>query len=306
MISDFNPVIYGLSGTALTQEEIEFFYNAKPIGFILFSRNIQNKSQVVNLVNSLKNNFGSQLMILIDQEGGRVSRLDQPQWPKFPPAKYFGDLYKNNPQKSLKECEENFYQIGKILCELGINYNCAPMIDLWHQDCDNIIGDRSFGNNVDLVTQLGRFAIKGLKKSAINPIIKHIPGHGLAKCDSHLSLPQVDHDVNLLMKNDFKVFQNLKKESNMAMTAHIVYSKIDYLPATISQKTINFIREEIGFKNSLITDDLSMKALSGNVSKNSELALRAGCDILLHCNGDMKEMKEINSFLRGYINHSKN
>jgi len=290
-----NPIIYGFSGPKLKSKEIEFFIKAKPKGFILFARNIENKTQVKQLTKSLKDNFGQDLMILIDQEGGRVARLTPPNWPKFPPAKYFGDIYKKNKNKALQECKDNFYQIGQILNELSINYNCAPMVDLWHKNCDNIIGDRSFGNNVDLVTQLGKAAITGLKKANINPIIKHIAGHGLAKCDSHLKLPTINHDLDFLIKNDFKIFQNLKNDSNMAMTAHIVYEKIDSLPTTISQKTINFIRHEIGFKNTIITDDLSMKALSGTIRGNGELALKAGCDILLHCNGKMEEMTEINS-----------
>ena len=288
-----NPIIYGFSSTEITLEEIDFFKKAKPKGFILFSRNIKNKLQTKNLIQSLKDNFGANIMVLVDQEGGRVARFNSPQWPKFPPAKYFGDLYKINPQQSLQKCEENFYQIGQIINQLGINYNCAPMVDLWHQNCDNIIGDRSFGNNVKLVTELGKAAIKGLKKSNINPIIKHIPGHGLSRCDSHFDLPQIDNEIDFLMKNDFKIFQNLKSEASVAMSAHIVYKKIDNLPATISKKTIDFIRNEIGFKNLIITDDLSMKALSNNIKTNAEMALNAGCDILLHCNGKMTEMKEI-------------
>ncbi|MDA9817938.1 beta-N-acetylhexosaminidase [Flavobacteriaceae bacterium] len=292
IISNKNPIIYGLEGLEVSKEERFFFQRIQPVGFILFARNIANKTQTKALVESLKEISGENSMILIDQEGGRVARLNKKHWPVFPPVAHFGKIYQQNPQKAKKSCFDNFVEIGKNLAELGINVNCAPMIDLLHFDSDNIIGDRSFGEDVEVVSILGQVAIDGMAKCGVQSIIKHIPGHGRARCDSHLDLPIISENLETLVETDFKVFENLKS-APIAMTAHIIFEAIDNLPVTISKKTIDFIRQKIGFKNLLITDDLSMKALSGSLRDNSKKAIDAGCDILLHCNGIMDEMQEI-------------
>ena len=291
------PVIYGIAGETLTYEEYQFFQQNGCLGFILFARNIKNKNQVKQLTSQLKQVLQGDPLILIDQEGGRVSRLNPAEWPQFPSASYFACLYQQNKPLALQATQENFYQIGLALKELGINVNCAPVLDILTQYTHQIIGNRSFGENPQQVSDLAQFACQGLLQANILPVIKHIPGHGRATSDSHLELPLVDASLSELQTTDFLPFTALNQQK-LAMTAHILYSQLDSQNCgTVSNKVINIIRQQIGFNNILITDDLSMKALQNSVSNNAICALQAGCDVVLHCNGNMLEMQEINQVL---------
>ncbi|MES2677530.1 MAG: beta-N-acetylhexosaminidase [Pseudomonadota bacterium] len=297
------PVIYGCSGLYLTDEEKYFFENSGCVGFILFKRNIRDKEQVKALVASLKELMGSEVLILIDQEGGRVQRLKGNDWNDYPPAKKFADLYLQNKDHAKKECYENYSQISRDLIELGINVNCVPLLDILTPKTHQIIGDRALGSSAKQVIDLAKQVCNACLDHKIYPVIKHIPGHGRGLADSHLELPIVDASLAELEETDFLPFAELK-DQKLAMTAHILYTAIDdKLPATISKKAIDFIHNQIGFKNILMTDDISMKALKGDVGSRSQAALKAGCDLILHCNGQMEEMVMIDSVLPNFGNH---
>jgi len=297
------PIIYGCSGLYLTDEEKYFFETSGAIGFILFKRNIRDKTQVKDLVLSLKELMGSEVLILIDQEGGRVQRLQGNDWNDYPPAKKFADLYLQNKNHAKKECYENYSQISRDLTELGINVNCVPLLDILTPKTHNVIGNRALGCNTKQVIDLARQVCNACLDNKIYPIIKHIPGHGRGTSDSHLELPVVTTSIKELEEVDFLPFAELK-DQKLAMTAHILYTAIDdQLPATVSKKAIDLIRNQIGFKNILMSDDISMQALKGDVASRSEAALKAGCDLILHCNGKMKEMVMIDSILPNFGNH---
>lgn len=285
--------IYGFSGTQLTEKELAFFKQHNPLGFILFARNIDNPAQVKALVQQLFDSVGRQCPILIDQEGGRVSRLNPPHWPAFPAMDVFAKQSAHNLDGAIHACYDNAVQIGKTLQELGINVDCAPVCDLLFEGMDAIVGDRSFGSDVNVVFQLADAMAKGLIDQKVLPIMKHIPGHGRATCDSHKELPIVSSPLHELWESDFKVFEKLT-HIPWAMTAHIVYQAIDAKhPATQSPQVVRVIREEIGFDGVLISDDLSMEALQGDYATRTTLSLEAGCDVVLHCNGNMAQMQEI-------------
>ncbi|HLD77215.1 MAG TPA: beta-N-acetylhexosaminidase [Rickettsiales bacterium] len=291
------PVIYGISGTSLTDEEKRFFEKNGCVGFIIFTRNIQNKQQLLALTKSLKELMGGEILILIDQEGGRVTRMKEPHFKCYPNGEFFAKLYKQDKQKALVAIKKNFAEIAFDLQEVGINVDCAPVLDLSRLETHQIIGDRAYGSDVSQVTDLGRKVCEGLLSQNVYPVIKHIPGHGRATCDSHLELPKVAVSYEELLKTDFAVFKNFT-DQKFAMTAHVLYSAIDNKNcATISPKIIEIIRKEIGFQNILMTDDLSMKALGGTFQERVKLSLKAGCDLILHCNGNMQEMQEINASL---------
>lgn len=292
------PVIYGISGYFITDEEKYFFKKNGCIGFIIFSRNIKDKVQLKALINSLKELMDGEILILIDQEGGRVARMKDPHWKCYPNGEFFAKLYKENPKNAVSVIRKNFSEIAFDLAEMGINVDCAPVLDLQFPQTHLVIGDRSYGNDVQQVVDLGRGVCEGLLSQNVYPVIKHIPGHGRATCDSHLELPIVDASFEELAKKDFEVFKKLS-DQKFAMTAHILYTSLDKTNcATTSKKIIKLIREEIGFKNILMSDDLSMKALGGSFSQRVEKTMIAGCDLILHCNGDMKEMIEINQSLK--------
>lgn len=291
------PVIYGVSGRTLTDEEKYFFSKNGALGFIVFSRNIENKEQLQKLTQSMKELMGGEVLILVDQEGGRVARLKEPHWKKYPAGQYFSDLYQKNPAEAKEALFKNFQEIGKDLAEVGINVDCAPVLDISTAKTHQVIGDRAYGNNPTQVVELARKVCEGLLSQKIYPVIKHIPGHGRGAADSHLELPIVDATLDELRKTDFLPFKDLN-DQKFAMTAHILYQALDKeFCATVSPKIIKLIREEIGFKNILMSDDISMKALGGSLFDRSESILKAGCDIVLHCNGKMEEMAEINSAL---------
>lgn len=291
------PVIYGLKSTTINDEEKDFFSKNCGVGFILFSRNIADKNQLTKLCASLREIAGGEVLILIDQEGGRVARLAPPHWPSYPTGKYFADLYQHNKDQALSEIYQNYQFIAQDLCEIGINVNCAPVLDILSAKTHAIIGDRALGLDANQVSDLGQKVCAALLSKNVYPVIKHIPGHGRGMADSHLELPIVDEKLNNLLHSDFMPFKALNQQK-FAMTAHILYTDIDDKNcATTSKKCIDLIRHKIEFKNILMTDDLSMKALTGNFASRAQNALDAGCDLILHCNGDMNEMLQINASL---------
>lgn len=286
-------VVVGLQGLELNSEERSFFTKQKPLGFILFKRNIDNPNQVKHLVRQLKECVEWDCPILIDQEGGRVARLRPPHWRSSPPVKQFADIAKKDMTAAKEATYLNARLIGEELFSLGINVDCAPVCDLVFDGAHDIIGDRSFGYDPDKAALLARQMALGLADSGVLPIIKHIPGHGRARVDSHENLPIVDCTLQELRKTDFVVFEKLANIP-WAMTAHITYTAIDEEnPATLSSKVIRIIRDDIGFGGILISDDLSMKALGGSFKDRADNSLKAGCDLVLHCNGKMEEMIEV-------------
>lgn len=286
-----SPVIFGCSGPTLTTEEMDFFREVKPLGFILFKRNIQDKAQVKALIKELKSTLNQKNPpILIDQEGGRVARLTAPHW-FHPPASV--QLVDEDLHESKKRVYETYTKIAQDLVELGITVNCAPLLDLYVSGADPIMGDRTFSPNPHVVADLGASAIQALQDNGIIPVMKHIPGHGAANCDSHEALPLITLSRAELEPHFIPFRENAF--CPWAMTAHIVYSALDpHHSATQSSSVIKeVIRKDIGFKGFLISDDLAMKALRGSFEERAQKSLRAGCDAVLHCSGNMIEMKEI-------------
>ena len=288
------PVVFGIKGLKLNQKEKKFFKKSNPLGFILFERNCKTITQTKLLVKELKEiTSHNHTMIMIDQEGGRVQRLKKPNWKSYPSAKYFGDKADADLKKTKKIVLKNSIKIAKDLKYLGINMNCAPVLDVKYDFTNNIIGDRAFSSNPKVVSELGKVFCNGHKKVGVIPIIKHIPGHGASNKDSHITTPKINLDINLLNKKDFLPFKNLNKEQ-IAMIAHIIYQKIDKLLACCSAKVVQkIIRKKIGFKGLLISDDINMKALKGTQKKRVTQIMRSGCEIILHCNANLKEMMEI-------------
>lgn len=286
-----SSAIYGLEGLTLSADEKAFFRDADPWGFILFARNVEGVRQLSRLTLELRDCVGRDAPILIDQEGGRVARLKPPTWRKAPPAKVFGDLFLKDEEAAIEATRINHRLLAHELRTVGLDVDCAPVADLRIEGADAIIGDRAFGTTPEPIAHLGRAAMEGLMAGGVAPIIKHIPGHGRAQADSHLELPVVPEEHGLLSETDFAPFKALN-DAPMAMTAHIVYADIDdENPATQSAELIGrIIRGEIGFDGLIMTDDLSMKALSGRFRERGERSLAAGCDMLLHCNGEMAEM----------------
>ncbi len=289
MIRDHRSFICGIKGKNLSDKEKKFLKKYKPWGIILFSRNIKSIQQTQILTNSIKKIFKNEnFPILIDEEGGRVSRLRNFIDNSIFTAKYFGDLYKINNKKF--EIYFNVYvkQISYLLRTLGININSVPVLDLRRFKSHSIIGDRSYSSNKKIVSKIGNICIQKFHSNKIATIIKHIPGHGLSKSDSHKKLPIINNKIDYLLKNDFKVFKN--KNSLLAMTGHLLFKNVDSEAVTHSKKIIKLIRNKIGFKNLIITDDLSMKALKYSLEENVKKSFLAGCNIALHCNGNLKEM----------------
>ena len=283
--------IVGIRSIKLSKQEKSFLSKYKPWGVILFTRNIRNLNQAARLTSSIRNIYkDDNYPILIDQEGGRVNRLENIISFDNLTSEFFGDIY----IKNLKEFKF-FYKLfidktSYLLKKIGININTSPVLDLRVKGASKIIGDRSFSRNPKIVSEIGNFCIKNFHKNGIGTIMKHIPGHGLAKADSHNFTPIINKDLKFLLKNDFLPFK--KKDSFFAMTAHIIFNKIDHEnTVTHSKKMIKLIRDKIRFKNLLISDDLSMKSLKGNLRENTIKTFTAGCNLALHCNGNFKEMK---------------
>ena len=290
MMKNRRAFIVGLKSVSLSNKEIIFLKKYKPWGIILFSRNIKSIKQAKILTNSIKKIFKNEnYPILIDQEGGRVTRLKKFIDTSIFSAKFFGDLYKKNNKKF--EIYFNVYvkQISYLLKTLGININSVPVLDIRRVKSHNVIGDRSYSSNKKIVSKIGDICIEKFHKNRIATIIKHIPGHGLARSDSHKKLPIINQKIEYLLKNDFQTFKN--KKSLIAMTGHLLFKNIDNNDSvTHSKKIIKLIRNKIGFKNIIITDDLSMKALKYSLEENVKKSFLAGCNLALHCNANLKEM----------------
>ncbi|MCB1783842.1 MAG: beta-N-acetylhexosaminidase [Alphaproteobacteria bacterium] len=299
--SEALAAIFSLSGPVLTENEISLFREANPFGFILFARNCKDPAQLKALVRSLKETVGRDCPVLIDQEGGRVQRLRPPHWRSYSPMKYYGDLYGDDPEKALEEIRFETFRMAEELAEAGLNVTCAPVLDLLFDGAHDIIGDRSFSGDPDVAARLGLSVCRNLLRAGVTPVIKHIPGHGRARADSHLALPRVEAPRDHLNALDFEPFRQVAMSEVgaqvWAMSAHILYPELDEgLPATLSSKIIGeVIRSDIGFDGILVGDDLDMKALDayGDVSERALISLKAGCDLALYCAGEMANMVKL-------------
>jgi beta-N-acetylhexosaminidase len=287
--------IFGCLGTALTDEERRFFRATKPLGFILFQRNCESPKQIRALIADLRRCVGrSDAPVMIDEEGGRVQRLKPPTWRKRPAAAAIGELARRNLAAALECARLNARLIAEDLAALGFNVDCAPVLDLRLPITHQAIGDRAYSDDPAVVAALARAACEGFLDGGIIPVIKHMPGHGRAVADSHVELPRVTAQADELLRTDFAPFRALR-DMPWAMTAHILFTALDAsAPATASKTIIDkTIRGAIGFQGLLFSDDLSMQALEGNLHQRAERALTAGCDVALHCNGNMDEMRQV-------------
>lgn len=302
---DCLPIIYTFSGPQLSDEERAFFSDAQPFGYILFdkngARNIQTPDQVKALTDSLRDLAGWNCPILIDQEGGRVQRMKAPHWRNYPHARDFGETAEHDLAAALDSLRFNSLQMAQDLIDCGINVNCTPCVDVLSDETHDVIGDRSFSSDPEIVSRLGLSVCRHYLNVGVTPIIKHIPGHGRGAADSHLELPVVKSGSDDLTAYDFKPFADIAASdvgaTVWAMTAHIQYPALDVeKPATISPGIIqDTIRGTIGFDGILVSDDLDMKALApyGAPPEMGVEALAAGCDLLLHCSGDLNMMRQI-------------
>ncbi len=290
-----NAVIFGCEGHALTDWERDFFADSNPLGFILFARNCESPEQIRALVSELRDSIGrGDAPVLIDQEGGQVARLKPPQWRAAPAAARFGLMARRDQALADQAVRLNARLIATELMDLGITVDCAPVLDLPTPGADEVIGDRAFGADPELVAELGRAFCDGLLAGGVLPVIKHIPGHGRARVDTHYALPVVETPRAELEVSDFRPFAALA-DAPWAITGHLIYAAIDPdNPATMSRAVIDeVIRGAIGFDGVLVTDDLSMQALSGDFVARAANSLAAGCDLVLHCNGEPEEMTEV-------------
>ena len=291
MINKRRAFIVGIKSLQLSKNEIDFLKKYKPWGVILFLRNIKSIKQAKSLTDNIRKIFKDKnYPILIDQEGGRVNRLSNIISFDNLTSEYFGKLYEKDKMKLNIIYKLFIDNTSHLLKLIGANINTSPVLDLRVKGASNIIGDRSFSDNVSIVSKMGDLCIKLFKENSIGTVIKHIPGHGLAKVDSHNFTPIVNKSIKHLKKYDFSTFK--KKNCFFAMTGHVIYKNLDQLnTATHSKKVIRYIRNYIGFKNILISDDLSMKSLKNNMKNNTIKAFEAGCNLALHCNGKLNEMK---------------
>ncbi|MEH2468689.1 beta-N-acetylhexosaminidase [Nitrobacteraceae bacterium AZCC 2161] len=287
--------ITGVSGLELTAEERAFLRAELPWGFILFKRNIDNPEQVARLVEEFREATGNvDAPVLIDQEGGRVQRLAPPHWPAYPPGAVFGTLYEIDPVLGFKAARLSSRLIAADLVDLGITVDCLPLADVPVDGADAVIGNRAYGTEPGKVAAIARAVTEGLEQGGILPVLKHIPGHGRATADTHFKLPVVDTSKAELEAADFAAFRPLA-DLPMAMTAHVVFSALDPAqPATTSATIIEqVIRGSIGFQGLLMSDDVSMNALAGSIAERTKAIVMAGCDIVLHCNGKLDEMRAV-------------
>ena len=287
--------ITGVSGPELTPSEREFIRTARPWGFILFKRNIDTPAQVALLIAQLRKEIGDQSApVLIDQEGGRVQRLGPPHWPVYPPGAAFGALYDIDHRLGLSAARLSARLIAADLSELGLTVDCLPLADVPAPGANAVIGNRAYGSEPAKVAAIARAVTEGLEQGGILPVLKHIPGHGRASADTHFSLPVVETLKTELERTDFAAFQPLANLP-MAMTAHVVFSALDPAhPATTSATIIQqVIRGFIGFQGLLMSDDVSMNALAGSIAERTRAIVAAGCDMVLHCNGQLDEMREV-------------
>lgn len=287
--------ITGVSGTELTAAEREFIRSERPWGFILFKRNVATPAQVAALVAELRSAAGAaDAPVLIDQEGGRVQRLGPPHWPVYPPGAVFSTLYDTDSALGLTAARLSARLIAADLADLGITVDCLPLADVPVSGADAVIGNRAYGTSPGKVAAIARAVTEGLEQGGVLPVLKHIPGHGRATADTHFKLPIVDTPRDELERTDFAAFAPLA-DLPMAMTAHVVFSAVDPAqPATTSATMIaQVIRGAIGFQGLLMSDDVSMNALAGNIADRTRAIFAAGCDVALHCNGNIEEMREV-------------
>lgn len=286
-------VILGLSGPKLTAAERVFFRDANPWGFILFSRNVESPEQLRRLTSELRETVGRNCLIFVDQEGGRVQRLRAPHWRKFPSGAVFQHLYSQEKQLGTRAAYLSYRLIADDLRKVGITADCAPVLDLPQKSADPIISDRAFGVNPRPIIDIAHAAMAGLMCGGVAPVIKHIPGHGRAIVDSHKELPRIKTARQTLERSDFLPFRALS-EAPMAMTAHAVYECSSRSAVTVSKKSLTeLVRAAIGFNGLVMSDDLDMKALSGTLTRKTERALAAGCDIALQCSGKLPAMVKV-------------
>ena len=286
--------ITGLSGLAITPQEREFLKEFQPFGLIVFKRNVENPEQLKALTAEFRSVVGRAAPVLVDQEGGRVQRLGPPHWPAYPPASVFGALYDSDPAAGRAAAQLGARLIAADLQAVGIDVDCLPLADVPVPGADNVIGDRAYGTNAPKVADLARSAAEGLLQGGVLPVLKHLPGHGRAAADSHLALPVVQTPRAILQDTDFAAFRALR-DLPLGMTAHVVFSAFDSVaPATTSAIMVgDVIRGWIGFEGLLMSDDVSMKALQGPMAQRTRAAFAAGCDLALHCNGDLAEMRAV-------------
>lgn len=285
------PAIFGLSGPRLSDEERSFFRDSDPAGYILFGRNVENREQLRALTDDLRAIHGRErLLISIDQEGGRVARMKPPEWSAFPPAATFGQLYETGPASAIEAARANAEALGLELAEMGINVDYLPLLDVRQPGAHDVIGDRALGSEPMQVAALGRAVLDGLARAGVVGCVKHMPGHGRARADSHKELPVVTAGEEEL-ETDLAPFRRLA-DAPIGMTAHIRYTAWDDRdPGTLSSFIVQeIIRRRIGFSGLLLTDDIDMEALSGSVPERAERALAAGCDLVLNCWGRMDDM----------------
>jgi beta-N-acetylhexosaminidase len=286
--------IAGCSGPRLTPEERSFYRDADPWGFIVFKRNIVDHAQVVALTSELREAVGRDAAVLVDQEGGRVQRLGPPNWVAYPAARRLGSLASNDPLVRRELVRLGARLIAHDLLSLGINVDCLPVLDVPVEGAHDVIGDRAYGRDPEMIAVLGRAAAEGLMAGGVLPVMKHVPGHGRATADSHLALPVVDSTLEELRRRDFVPFA-VNADLPAAMSAHVVFTALDPArPATTSRSVIRrVIRGELGYDGLLMSDDLSMRALAGSFRQRAEDVIAAGCDLVLHCNGVMEEMAAV-------------
>lgn len=285
--------IFGLEGPALLAREADFFRESRPWGFILFARNVENPEQLRRLTGSLREAVGYDAPILIDQEGGRVARLRPPFWRGWAAPLRFAEACA--PEHLVRALWIRYRLIAAELRDVGIDVNCAPMLDVPTPSAHEIITDRCYGKEARVIAAAGRAVVDGLLAGGVLPVVKHMPGHGRAEADSHLELPVVQASQEALREQDFLPFRALN-DLPLAMTAHVVYTAYDATaPATTSQRMMQVMRSEIGFQGLIMSDDLSMEALSGSYGARALACLDAGVDLLLHCNGNPQQMAEIAS-----------
>jgi beta-N-acetylhexosaminidase len=283
--------ITGLAGPVLAEKERGFLREAAPWGLILFKRNVAEPDALRRLVDEARTTLGREAPVLIDQEGGRVQRLGPPHWPSYPPGAAYGALYDRDREAGLAAARLGARLIAADLAPLGIDVDCLPIADVPSAEADPVIGNRAYGTEPKKVAAIAGAIAQGLCDGGVLPVLKHMPGHGRATADTHKSLPVVKADLAALEVTDFAAFRPLAALP-LGMTAHVVFSAIDPVaPATISVTIVrDVIRDSIGFQGLLMSDDISMSALSGSIGERSRAALAAGCDVVLHCNGEMSEM----------------
>lgn len=286
--------ITGMNGPALTARERSFLREAQPWGLIIFKRNIAGPDALRRLIDDARTALGRDAPVLIDQEGGRVQRLGPPHWPAYPPGAAYGALYDRDRDRGLAAARLGARLIAADLSPLGIDVDCMPVADVPVAGADPIIGDRAYGREPAKVAAIAGAVAQGLAEGGVLPVLKHIPGHGRATADSHKRLPVVNADRATLEATDFAAFRQLAKLP-LAMTAHVVFTAIDPVaPATVSAAILrDVIRDSIGFQGLLMSDDISMGALSGSVGERTRAAIAAGCDVVLHCNGETAEMRAV-------------